>query len=157
MGKLQLSEEERLRRSERMKKLHVEKRAGAEFGKLGGRPRKKRASELVAEKAAEEADEFWKKLKEIALYDDSTKTSLDAIKHIHALEEQERKIKVEEEVKYDQLKHGELAELVIGNLFELIREGKIDLGDIIEGEVVEERAAIGASENDGSFIEEASE
>jgi hypothetical protein len=147
MGSLQISEEERLRRSERMKQLHAEGRAGAEYGKLGGRPRKKRASEYAAEKAAEKGKEIWERLISI-VESDNDKTALDAIKHIYALEEQERKVEVEEEVRYEQLKHADLAELVIANLFELVRTGQVDLGEIIDGEVIEERQAIGPGESD---------
>src|ERR1043166_1444853 len=51
-----ISEQERERRREMARRLHAEGRlGGSEFGKLGGRPRKVRASELVAERAKDEA------------------------------------------------------------------------------------------------------
>jgi hypothetical protein len=149
MGKMNLTPEQRQERSERMKALHAQGKAGAEFGKLGGRPKKPRASELVADKAREDAELFYKKLRDVALYSESEKFSIDAIKHIHFIEEQERKITEGEEVKYEQLKHAELAELVIGNFFELIRSGSIDLAEIIDAEIVEDRPSIGSGEADG--------
>ena len=154
MGKLELSDEERQRRSERMRQLHAEGKAGGQFGKLGGRPRKKRASEVAVEKAQEEGLALWERLREIIYQDDSLKLSLDAIKHVHALEEQERKVVVEEEVRYDQLKHNELAEVVIGQLFELIRSGDIDPADVIEGEILAEGQALGTGEVNGRVEEE---
>lgn len=136
MGNLNITDEERQARSERMKRLHAEGRAGAEFGKLGGRPRVKRATEI----AAEEVEKKGKQLFE-ALWDkvqsDSEKISLDAIKFAYELEERERKVHVEEEVRYEHLKQAELAELVITNLVELVGSGSIDLGEIIDAEILE--------------------
>jgi hypothetical protein len=128
-----------------MRRLHAEGRAGGQYGKLGGRPKKKRASEVAAEKIAEKGEELFNVLWE-RVHSENEKVSLDAIKQAFILEEQERKVEVEEEVRYEQLKHNELAELVIGNLFELVRSGQIDLGEIVEGEVVEDRPAIGTGE-----------
>ena len=55
--KKNLSPEVRQAASERAKKLHAEGRlGGSKFGKLGGRPRKKRTSERVAEAAAKQAN-----------------------------------------------------------------------------------------------------
>lgn len=148
MGTLDITEEERKRRSENMKRLHAEGRAGgSEFGRLGGRPKQKRISEILSEKAQKEAEQIWERLRLILYEEKSNKIFLDAFKEIRIMEEQERKIEVEEEVRYEQLKHNELAELVIGNLFELVRGGQIDLGEIIDGEIVEERQAIGSGES----------
>ena len=46
------TEEEKEEQRQRMLALHAEGRAGGEFGKLGGRPRNKRASEHLAEIAS---------------------------------------------------------------------------------------------------------
>jgi hypothetical protein len=153
MGKLELSDEERKARSDRMRRLHAEGKAGAQFGHLGGRPRQKRAAELAAEKIAAEGEELYRILKE-KIDSDSEKISLDALRFAYELEERERKANVEEEVRYEQLKHAELAELVIGNLVELIEAGQIDLGDIVEVEGVEVRELDGPSEDDGFAQEE---
>lgn len=143
-----MSEEERQRRSERMRQLHAEGRAGAQFGHLGGRPRVKRASEVAAEEVEKRGKELFQKLWE-KIDSESEKVSLDAIKFAYSIEEQERKVQVEEEVRYEQLKHGELAELVLGNLATLLEAGAIDLGEIIDGEVVESEPAIGPGESNG--------
>lgn len=148
MAKLKISDEERERRSIAAKeRVAAGVMGGAKFGKLGGRPKKKRSSELVAEKAAQEAEVIWNRLSEL-INSENEKVSLDAIKHVQSIEETERKIEVEEEVRYEQLKHNELRELVIGNLLALIGDGRIDLGDIIEGEatLVEERPALESGE-----------
>jgi hypothetical protein len=149
MAKITISDDERERRRQHMLRLHAEGRAGAEYGKLGGRPRKKRSSELVAEKAAQEADFIWSKLRE-KVDSENEKVSLDAIKHIHSIEDQERKIEVEEEVRYEQLKSNELREIVLGNFLALIADGRIDLEEIIDGEAFEdeERRAIEPGEID---------
>lgn len=149
MGKMKISEEERLRRSENAKALIASgKLGGKQYGKLGGRPKNKRSSELVAEKAAEEADKIWKKLREIIFESESEKLSLEAIKHVHSLEEQERKVNVEEEVRYEQLKHNELLALVVGNLQALAADGRIEFAEVIDGDAfeVETRPAIGPGE-----------
>jgi hypothetical protein len=154
MGKLQLSDEERKARSDRMRDLHAQGKAGAQFGHLGGRPRQKRAAEVAAEKIAEEGEELYRILKE-KIDSESDKVSLDALKFAYDLEERERKANVEEEVRYEQLKHAELAKLVIGNLIELLEAGQIDLGEVIEVEGVEVREIGGPSEDDGFAEEEA--
>lgn len=129
MGKLELTDEQRKERSERMRRLNAEGKAGAEFGKLGGRPKVKRATEIAVEEIQKEGKELAQRLLELT-ESKSEKTRLDALKFAYTLEESERKATVEEEVRYDQLKRDDLAELVIGNLFELIRAGQIDIGEI---------------------------
>ncbi len=148
MSKIEISEEERKNRSERMKQLHAEGRAGAEFGKLGGRPRKRTATSIAAEKIAEKGEMIAKKLISLIEDSESEKVSLDAIKHAHTIEESERKALREEEVDYNQLKHADLSELVIGNLFELIRSGRIDFAEIEDAEIVEQRQIGPASQID---------
>ena len=55
--KKNLSPEVRQAASERAKKLHAEGRlGGSKFGRMGGRPRKKRTSESVAEAAEKQAN-----------------------------------------------------------------------------------------------------
>jgi hypothetical protein len=153
MGKMNLTDEQKQERSERMRRLHAEGKAGPQFGKLGGRPKKTRISELLVEEYQKEARKLKVKLDEL-LEDESPKIRLDTIKHIVDLEEKERKVQVDEEVRYDQLKHAELVQLVLGNLAELVGSGSIDLGDIIDVEAVEVRGTLGTGEgNDG--VEEA--
>ena len=155
MGKLDLTPEERERRAENMRELHREGKAGAQFGHLGGRPRKKRASEVIAQKVAEEAEEIWTNLRALAFDSDSEKIRMDTSFRLIDIEEKERKVNVEEEVRYEQLKHAELAELVIGNLFELVRNGSIDLGQIVDAEDIEDGEITGIGQGNGRVESEA--
>jgi hypothetical protein len=138
MAKLDITEEERERRRLNALELHAQgKLGGVEFGKLGGRPRKKRATEIAAEKIDEKGQQIADRLMQLILESESEKTALDAIKHAHAITEQERKIEVEEEVRYEQLKHNELLAIVVGNLERLTQDGRIQLHDFIDQEPLE--------------------
>ena len=128
MGKMELSQEERDRRRENMLRLHREGRAGAEFVKLGGRPRKPRASEHVAEQVREDAQLFYQRMKEIVL-EGGEKTASATFNTLMRIEEQERKITVEEEEKIDELNRIELLALVSEQLRELQSSGVIAIGD----------------------------
>ena len=125
---MELSQEERDRRRENMLRLHREGRAGAEFGKLGGRPRKPRASEHVAEQVREDAQLFYQRMKEIVL-EGGEKTASATFNTLMRIEEQERKITVEEEEKIDELNRIELLALVSEQLRELQSSGVIAIGD----------------------------
>jgi hypothetical protein len=150
MGKLELTEEARKKRSENAKKLVAEGRlGGAQFGRLGGRPRKRRATEIAAEKIAAEGEELYRKLK-AKIDSDSEKVSLEAIKFAYSLEEQERKAQEAEEIRYEQLARDELIAVVFKNLEALATSGVIDLGEIVDAEVIEDRTAIGVGEGVGT-------
>ena len=130
MGQMiNITEEERERRRQNMLRLHAEGRAGAKYGKMGGRPKKPRASELVAEKVREDADEFYQRMKDIIL-EGGEKTATAAFAQVMRIEEQERKITVEEEEKIDQLRHEELLALVLDQLGELNNSGIITVGEV---------------------------
>lgn len=125
---INISEEERERRRQNMLKLHREGRAGAEFGKMGGRPRKPRASEHVAEQVREDAELFYQRMREIVL-EGGEKVASSTFNTLIKIEEQERKITVEEEEKIDQLRREELLALVAAQLGELRDAGVIAIGD----------------------------
>lgn len=55
---LNISEEERERRRQNALELTQQGKIGPQYGKLGGRPRKPRATEIVAEKAKQHAEEI---------------------------------------------------------------------------------------------------
>jgi len=137
MGKqVNISDEERERRRERMMQLHAEGRAGPEYGKMGGRPRKPRASEQIAEKVVEDAEAFYQRLKEIGL-EGGEKNAVGAILALLKIEEQERKIVVQQEEKIDQLRREDLLELVATQLRELTEAGTlpvIEAGPITIGD-----------------------
>ena len=147
---INLTDEQREARSKRMRELNESGKAGAAYGKLGGRPKKIRVTDVALEEIRKKGKELANQLMELALEDESSKIRLDTIKHIHNLEEQDRKIQVEEEVRYDQLKRDDLLELVIGNLFELVTSGEIALSDIIDGEATEIGGIAELGQGDGS-------
>lgn len=95
--KRELSPEERQRRSERMKKLHAEGKAGGQFGKLGGRPRKKRASELIAEEAEKQRAEIAAVLKDAIDPNQPMSTRMKGAKMFLDVEQNERRAEIEEE------------------------------------------------------------
>jgi hypothetical protein len=129
MGQMiNISEEERERRRQNMLKLHQEGRAGAEFGKMGGRPKKPRASEHVAEQVREDAELFYQRMREIVL-EGGEKVASATFNTLMKIEEQERKITVEEEEKIDQLRREELLALVAEQLRELGDSGVIPIGN----------------------------
>jgi len=101
----------------RAKQREVAKRL-VEEGKFGGsgrgqgRPRKPRASELVAEKVNEHAEELWERLYGIAINSKSEAVAQKTIMDLLQIEERERQIVVEEERRYEDMKRGELLEYV---------------------------------------------
>lgn len=155
MGNTEISDDLRKARSERMKELNASGKAGAAFGKLGGRPKKIRATDIAIEEIQKKGKQLADELLSLALESESEKIRSDNLKQIYALEEQQRKIQVEEEVRYDQLKRDDLLELVIGNLFELVANGEIALTDIIDGEATEIGGIAELGEGNGSLTQEA--
>lgn len=140
---MELSDAERQRRRENMQRLHREGRAGGQFGKLGGRPRKPRASEIIAEKVQAQGNEYFERLHSIVM-ESADKNSIAAFKELVRIEEQERKIEVEEEEKIDMLRREELIELVSRQLRELEEAGTLPIITVGEIEVI---ADAGPSEN----------
>lgn len=125
MGKMDLTIEERQRRSELAVQLHSEgKFGGAAYGRMGGRPRLPRASERIAEKVASEADTIYDRLMDI-LVEGKNSDSLHAINQLLKIEENERQIIENEELRVEQLKRDELIELATNSLRELQEAGII--------------------------------
>ena len=82
--------------SERALQLKEDGKIGGQFGKLGGRPRKPRASEKVAEAAQKDADQIIKVFKDLVT-SDSEKTRLAAANSWLAVEQEETKLRLQEE------------------------------------------------------------
>ncbi len=127
------TDEEKEEQRQRMLALHAEGRAGGEFGKLGGRPRKKRPQEQMAERAKDEGDRLYDRL--ISIVDNGRDAaSIQAVKTILEVVENERKIEVEEEQRFAELNSRQLRELVSGQLLELLRRRVIEQpGTFVEG------------------------
>jgi hypothetical protein len=132
---MNLTDEERQRRSEQALELHAQgKLGGAEFGRLGGRPRKPRANETIAELTAAQGKEIFARLFQIVQEgkdSDSIKSAVELLKS----EELERKIQEQQEVKVELLKRDELLEMVANGFRELESAGI--LPGIIDGFAVE--------------------
>lgn len=133
---MNLTEQEIERRRENAIQLHAEGRlGGAAYGRLGGRPRKPRAAEAIAERVAGDGETFYLRLKEMV----ETGTDPNATKAILTLlgiEENERKVAETEELKFEQLKRNELIEYIAEAFFELTGEGILP-ERFIDGEFVE--------------------
>ncbi len=131
------TEEEKEEQRQRMLALHEEGRAGGQFGKLGGRPKKKRPQERMAERAREQGDYFYDKLIEV-IENGRMGDRRQAIMNILEIVEAERKIEVEDEKRFEDLRRDELVEVVSGQLGELLRRRVIvDPGDVIDGRATE--------------------
>src|SRR6476659_2881435 len=109
--------------------------AQGKFGGKGrgqGRPRKKRASEVIAEQVASEGQEIFDRLMEITRGGKNSE-SIMAANSLIAIEEKERKLQLEEEQSYEDMRGNDLAESIMTLLYELSADGAIDL-PIVEGE-----------------------
>lgn len=80
----------------RARELQEDGKIGGHFGKLGGRPRKPRASEKVAEAAQKDADQIIKVFREL-VNSESEKTRLAAANSWLAIEQEETKLRLQEE------------------------------------------------------------
>lgn len=112
-------------------------------GRGQGRPRKIRASEVVAEKVSKEGEAIFDRLMEITRGGKNS-DSIAAAKTLLDTEEKERKLVLEEEQSIEDMHRNDLLELVFG----LLTEGGIDGIIIEEGEFkpVEQPAIDSASE-----------
>lgn len=128
---MNISDEERERRRQNALALTAEGRIGPQFGKLGGRPRKPRASEMIAEKVASDADEIYKKLIDI-LRTGKEGAAIKAIQTMLQVEEKERRAQVEEVRDLEKAKRDELLEIVATGLRELASEGIVIDGWAVE-------------------------
>lgn len=111
--KMELSDEERKRRSEAMKKRHEEGVAGgAEFGKLGGRPKKKRASQVIAERASEEGEKMAQVLVDAMDEDNPHSIRMKAVEAMTKIEEKETRLQIDEAEQLRKMDHDQLVSVV---------------------------------------------
>jgi hypothetical protein len=128
-------EERNRRRSNALELISEGKLGGAAFGRLGGRPRNPRASERVAQRVAGDGDMIYERLKEI-VEDGSNTTAIASALALLKIEDNERKIEENEEMKFEQLRRNELIEFIADSFKELQDQGVIT-GGVIEAEFVE--------------------
>lgn len=141
-------------RRERQREVAKELVAQGKFGGAGrgqGRPRKKRASEVVAENVASEGQEIFDRLMEITRGGKNME-SIAAANSLIAIEEKERKLQLEEEQTFEGMRGNDLAESIQTLLIELSTNGTIDF-PVVEGEftpIAEDSADRIAEESDGA-------
>jgi len=123
--------ERREQQREVAKRLVEEGKFGGR-GRGQGRPRKKRASETVAELTASEGQDIFDRLMEITRGGKNSE-SIMAARTLLETEEKERKLQIEEEQNYEDMRGHDLAESIMGLLVELSSNGSIDF-PIVEGE-----------------------
>ncbi len=129
-------------RSERMKQMQEDGLVGPQFGKLGGGARKKsnrRATEVIAEMAQENAEHISNTLLELSR-NGSAGTRLAAIDRILKAESEETKISREDEAReIESMQKNELVEYILQGLAGLQKAGTIADADITiaEADVVE--------------------
>jgi hypothetical protein len=140
--------ERREKQREVAKKLVEEGRFGGK-GRGQGRPRKKRASEVVAEKVADEGQDIFDRLMEITRGGKNSE-SIAAARTLLETEEKERKLQLEEEQAYEDMRANELGELIWNTLRELSDGDTIEL-PFVEGRFIE------ITEESASGIDEESE
>lgn len=122
-------------------KLRENAKAMVASGKIGGprpgagRPRKKRASELVAEKAAEEAEMIVDVFKDSLQPHNPASVRLKGAEAWLKIETDEARLKMEEERHVDEMKTNEIIELIVNKLDKLNNAGV--LPDIIEGQAID--------------------
>lgn len=130
---MELTPAEIERRRENANSLVAQGRlGGAEFGRLGGRPRKKRAAELMAEKVSDDASLMYERLKEI-FETGKDANAIASIKTLLQIEENERAIQENEELRFEQLKRDDLIKYIAGTIGELQSQGIIP-GTITDAE-----------------------
>lgn len=140
---MELSLEERERRSEQAKALVASgKFGGPQPG--SGRPRKKRAAEIVAEQVSAEGQTIFDRLMEI-VRDGTHSNTISAARELMSIEDREAARNEREDEKIDEMHRDQLIALVVGQLKELSERGVIP--DIIDGsnlivEVEDERSSI---------------
>lgn len=141
----EISEQERQRRRDLAIELHKQGRFG---GKQpgSGRPRKKRASEVVAEEVSKQATKISKELFRL-LHDDSSTVRLKAASKLLEIEAVEVDRQMEEERHLERLRHDELVAEVVYRLERLNGAGVIDVpGFEVEAPGTREVRALEAGE-----------
>lgn len=127
--KYTITDEERQRRRDRALQLHKEGRlGGSKYGKQGGRPKKIRASEIVAQQAQEHADEIVKAMRD-GLRAKQPSIRLQAARQWLEVESKEYDLKVKEDRALEQLSTEELVEAIAERFARLSDTGSIPAFD----------------------------
>lgn len=128
---MELSAEERKRRSDLAKKLNREKKFGGRQ-EGAGRPKKQRASEVVAEGIREDGEKILAALR-TALKAPSPSVRLKAALAMLDVERKEFDLQSREEQRmYDNMDRAKMLDLVQERI-QLLKEQGIDIGEMVEG------------------------
>lgn len=131
-----ISEEERQRRSERAKQLVKQGKIGG-VQKGAGRPKKERASEVVAEKIREDGERIYRALRK-ALNSKSDSVALKAALAMIQIEREEEEYQAKEEQRmYENLSREKLLEMV-GQHIKKLEESGIDVRNLIKTQVTDD-------------------
>lgn len=114
--KLNLSKAERERRSKAMKKRIAEGKAGPAFGKLGGRPKKKRAAEIAAEVASEHGKEMAQVFLDAMASENPNSIRMKAAEGLYKIEDKEARLQMDEEEHVRKMSRGDLID-ELANMF----------------------------------------
>lgn len=85
-------------------------------GRMGGRPRRVRASEKVAQKVQENADKIWNAFESALDEDQPARLRLEAAQAALKVERDEANLQMEEDEHYDKMTHSELVEELVSQL-----------------------------------------
>lgn len=134
---LQISDEERQRRSELATRLHAEgKLGGSENGKKGGRPRAKSITEAVIEEFRDDVEPVISALK-VGLRSESDSTRVRAVQVLTNLEQQmeDRLLKARGGGKpLEEMSREELQATILEGVRRLQEQGRLDQGDAVDVE-----------------------
>ncbi len=122
-------------------------------GRGQGRPRKKRASEVVAEQVANEGQEIFDRLMEITR-GGRPGDSISAARTLLETEEKERKLQLEEEQTVEDMHRNDLLELVAGLLTEAGINEQFNISDAEFEPIVERSIESSGEESEDSTREE---
>lgn len=131
-----ISEEERQRRSERARQLVKQGKIGG-VQKGAGRPKKERASEVVAEKIREDGERIYRALRK-ALNSKSDSVALKAALAMIQIEREEEEYQAKEEQRmYENLSREKLLEMV-GQHIKKLEESGVDVKNLIKTQVTDD-------------------
>lgn len=158
--KLNITDAERKRRSELARELHARRDpvtgrnvfGGSQPGQ--GRPRKKRATEIMNEKVEQHANEIFNRLLNI-LRNGKNIESLQAANQLVAIANKEADIQTKEEKNIENTSTEELMELVATRIARLSERGVIDFD--FEGQAEDVEAPAIAAGNEGTGDEDVDE
>lgn len=137
--KVNISDEERRRRSERMQRMRKEGKVGPQFGKLGGRPRKVRASELIAEEASKNRKKIAQVLEDAIDPEQPITVRMKGVQMITDIESKERSMEMAEDEHYAKMNKDEMIDEMAQKLKEnpvlaqILMDRMNGGGDVIDG------------------------